>query len=226
MKFFSLLILVIVALVIYRFSLYDRSTSPKIDGLPWQIEIDSNGTSQVFGIKPGQSSLKDAIAVLGHDAKLAVVAKRNETGKLEMYYGHYHAGLIKGKIVLQAGADKAKLIQWKKAAVRVEYMSSGVARKYLLDSDNLSSILQSTVQSITFIPATSLDEAVVIARFGQPAEKIRVNANLTHYLYPALGLDIAVSADRKEVLQYVNPRDFERLRKPLENLVKKPLVKS
>jgi hypothetical protein len=36
-----------------------------------------------------------------------------------------------------------------------------------------------------------------------------------HLLYPPLGLDVVVDGDGKELLQYVAPRDFERLRAPL-----------
>lgn len=217
---FSIFALVVVLVGVYLFKLHDGSESIKVQGLPWQIETFADGSSQVFGIKPGKSTLADAIAVLGNDAELAIIAKKNERGKLEMYFGHYRAGLITGKMVLQARVDKARLIQWKENAVKVEYMANGLARKYLLDSDSLPSILKSKVQSITFIPAANLDDKLIIARFGKPAEKIKINADLTHYLYPSLGLDIALSASQKDVLQYVEPTDFERLKRPLEHLAK------
>jgi hypothetical protein len=36
-----------------------------------------------------------------------------------------------------------------------------------------------------------------------------------HFLYPAKGLDLILDRKGKEVLQYVAPRDFARLREPL-----------
>ena len=42
---------------------------------------------------------------------------------------------------------------------------------------------------------------------------------VVHWLYPVKGLDVVVREEGKEVLQYVAPREFERLARPL---VEKP----
>jgi hypothetical protein len=57
--------------------------------------------------------------------------------------------------------------------------------------------------------------AVILQRFGAPAERIRQGETLEHFLYPAQGLDIVLDSKGKEVLQYVAPADFARLRAPL-----------
>jgi hypothetical protein len=54
-----------------------------------------------------------------------------------------------------------------------------------------------------------------VQRFGAPAERIRQGETLEHFLYPARGLDIVLDSKGKEVLQYVAPADFARLRAPL-----------
>jgi len=117
--------------------------------------------------------------------------------------------------VLQAEASDRQIEQWKQDAVRVEYMPSGKARQYLLDVDHQPAILQSHIGSITFIPAVNLDQAIIRARFGQAEKVIRVNDKLVHYLYPSKGVDIALSDDQKDVIQYVQPADFQRLVQPL-----------
>lgn len=187
-----------------------------VEGLPWQIEVHDDGVTEVFGIMPGVSTLADAIATLGDDIELAVIAATDETGTLEMYYGHYRAGLITGKMILQASSSDEQLEQWKHEAVKVDYMPSGKARKYLLDSGSLPEILRSSISSITFIPAVNLDEDIILARFGKAEQVVRVNEQLVHYLYPAKGLDIALSDGQKDVLQYVKPSDFKRLEQPLK----------
>ncbi len=71
------------------------------------------------------------------------------------------------------------------------------------------------MSAIAFIPAANLDEAIVLQRFGAPDERIRADENREHFLYRAKGLDVQLDAKGKEVLQYVPPRDFARLRDPL-----------
>ena len=39
-----------------------------------------------------------------------------------------------------------------------------------------------------------------------------------HWLYPKLGLDIALDSDRKGVLQYVLSKDFDALVQPLREM--------
>jgi hypothetical protein len=56
-----------------------------------------------------------------------------------------------------------------------------------------------------------LEPAIIEKRFGTPAERIGEYEEITHWLYPQLGLDIAVDRERKEVFQYVMPREFEAL---------------
>jgi len=213
--FFSLFALFAIALAVYPFVFRDEHGAEKVEGLPWQISRRDDGAIEVFGLIPGESTLADAIATLGDDAELAIITARDETGELEMYYGHYRAGLISGKMILQADASDSQLAQWKREAVKVAYMPSGTARKYLLDSDSLPQILQTAITGITFIPAINLDEAIILARFGQPERVLRVNAHLVHYLYRPMGLDIALSDGQKDVLQYVRPDDFDRLEQPL-----------
>jgi len=213
--FFISFALLAVLLAVYPFVFDESEPGQKVEGLPWQIELGVNGASTVFGLTPGKSSLADAVSVLGDDAQLAIVESKGEVGTLEMYFGHYRAGLISGKMILQAEVAPETLEIWKQAAVKVDYMPSGLARKYTLDSDNLPIILESVVQNITFIPAVNLDEAIVLGRFGEPQEKIVLNETLTHYLYPSMGLDIALSSEQKDVLQYVAPAEFENLRAPL-----------
>ncbi len=214
--FFSLFALVIIALLAYDFVFTDKTAPVIVQGLPWQISVQADGSTEVFGLKPGKSTLADAVSVLGNDAKLAIIASRNEVGTLEMYYGHYRASLITGKIILQAKIANKQLEKWKREAVKVNYMPSGKAREYLLDSDQLPEILHSTIESITFIPAINLDEDILNARFGKASKIIRVNKKLVHYLYPTKGLDIVLSEEKKDVLQYVNPADFQKLEQPLQ----------
>ena len=93
-------------------------------------------------------------------------------------------------------------------------MATGLAKKYFLSADDLPQVLNQTIVGLTFVPAVNLDETVILARFGEPAERIQ-STGVEHYLYPEKGLDIALHEESKEVLQYVSPDAFQQLVQPL-----------
>lgn len=212
--FFVSFALLAVLLAVYPF--FDESENPvTVTGLPWQIEIMSDGSTQVFGLHIGVSRLSDAYAMLGSDMELAIVAASDELGNLEMYYGHYQAGLLSGKLVLQTSASAQKLKTWRDNAAKFDYMASGLAKKYTLSDDDVGQVLDEVITGLTFIPAVNLDEKVILARFGEPDNRIQLDG-VTHFLYSAKGLDVALHDASKEVIQYVSPADFAQLLQPLQ----------
>jgi hypothetical protein len=210
--FFSLFALVIAAVAIYPF-LGEHHSSEKVTGLPWQIKVMDDGSTEVFGIHINHSTVADVIGKLGNDMEMAIVVSSQNAGSLEMYYGHYRAGLLSGKLVLRVSARQEDLSLWRANAVNVDYMASGAAKKFYLSAADYKAALKSRISSITFIPAVNLDESVVLARFGQ-VKPIR-QKGVTHFLYPAKGLDVAIYDDAKDVLQYVEPAAFKQLSAPI-----------
>lgn len=183
-------------------------------GLPWQIEIQQDGSTQVFGLHIGVSRLSDAIEKLGSDMELAIIAATDEAGSLEMYYGHYRAGLLSGKLVIQTDISEKDLKLWRENALRSEYMETGLAKKYTLSPDDLPQVLDEIITGLTFLPAVNLDEEVILARFGKPEKRIQL-PGVIHFLYPEKGLDLAFHERSKEVLQYVSPDAFQQFIQPL-----------
>lgn len=219
--FFSLFLFVAIVLAVYPFLNESESPEP-LTGLPWQIDVLADGSTQVFGLHIGVSSLADAIKVLGTDMELAIVVATDgdsetapEIGNLEMYYGHYRTGLLSGKLVIQTDIAPQKIQQWRDNAVKFEYMASGRAKKHFLSPDDLPQIFEETISGLTFIPAANLDEEVILARFGKPEKRIKLSG-VEHFLYPKKGLDIALHENSKEVLQYVKPQLFQQLLSPLQ----------
>jgi hypothetical protein len=134
--FFALFALLAVVLTIYPF-LNPPENGDAVIGLPWQISIQPDGSSEVFGLHIGTSRLSDAYDILGNDMELAIIAASDETGKLEMYYGHYQAGLLSGKLVLQTSTSEQAIKRWRDNAAKSGYMASGQAKKYILsDADS------------------------------------------------------------------------------------------
>ena len=208
-------ILFVLAVILAAYPFFNPSDNGKtLTGLPWQIEVMPDGSTRVFGLHIGHSRLTDAVTKLGDDMELAVIAAKDEVGNLEMYYGHYRAGLLSGKLVLLSDATEQDVQGWRDNAVREEYMASGYAKKYFLAKEDLPQAFDGVITGITFIPSVNLDEALVFARFGEPHESVQGDA-VTHYLYPEKGLDISIYVDAKDVLQYVAPSAFQQLTQPL-----------
>lgn len=182
-----------------------------IQGLPWQIEVLPDGDSNVFGVTLGQSSLADARQQLGDDMTLAIiVAAGQDSGGLEMFYSRYTAGVFSGQLILAADLEPATLARLTERAIKSEYMKSG-ARKFTLDPADLPVAFRSPLASMTFIPTANIDEDSAVKRFGPATETIRPGEQVTQLRYPDKGLVLIINENGKEVLQYVAPRDFERL---------------
>lgn len=215
MKIVAILLLILVAL--FAGALLLNPTEEVHDapqGLPWQIEPLPDGSARVFGLVLGDDTLGEARDKLGSDMELAVVVKGEETGSLEMFYDRFNAGMLGGKLVLTGRLDDATLMKLREHSGAPRYLDSG-ARKYHLQPEDLPTGYAAPLAGITFVPLASLDEAVARKRFGEPGETVRVDAETVHLLYPRLGLDLMINAGHRDVLQYVAPRDFERLRAPL-----------
>lgn len=191
----------------------ERSASSAAD-LPWQIEIEPDGATRVFGLTLGRSTLADARARFALEPQVAVVAARDEAGSLEAYFESVRAGFVTGKVVLTLELSKDSVEQMRARAVKTEYMES-TTRKATLAAEDRQLAERTPIRSIAFIPSTQLDEATILQRFGTPAERLRGGEHVEHFLYPAKGLDVVLDAKGKELLQYVAPRDFARLREPL-----------
>ena len=214
-RLFSLLIFL--AIIIGAFlSLKPDSGKPTatVSGLPWQIETLPEGRSKVFGITLGQDTLAAAREQLGPGMELAIISTSGEDRSLEMYYDRYTAGVVSGKLVLTAELAADKITQMVERSTKTDYFKTG-ARKFRLHPDDLPLAWQAPVQALTFIPTANLDQQTAIKRFGEPVEIVSSDEQTTHLLYPDKGLDLILSEDSKEILQYVAPRDFFRLRDPL-----------
>lgn len=208
--------LVFLALLI-AFLLPAPGRNPAADperNLPWQIETDGRGGSTVFGLQPGASSLADARAQFGTEMEVAIIAAPDETGSLEAYAEQVSLGFVLGRVIVTVDVPPQTIAAMRERAVQGKYMES-TTRKISLHPDDLAAADKAPIRAIAVIPAVNLDEAAVVQRFGPPGERLQVSEKRLHLLYPEKGLDVVVDGDGKELLQYVAPRDFARLREPL-----------
>lgn len=199
--------------VVWQFAHYQPQDVPT-SGLPWQIETLPGGEAQVFGLTLGKSTLADARARFGPEMQLAVIAEPDERGNVEGYYEGVTAGFVAGKLIVTAELSPELIAGMRERAPKTQYMQSTTRRATLAPADEAAA-LAAPIRGLAFIPGAQLDEAVILERFGQPAERIRVNDHQEHLLYPAKGLDLVFDSKGRELLQYVAPARFDALRAPL-----------
>lgn len=194
----------------------DNQSGEVVTGLPWQIDVLPDGSSTVFGLTLGKSTLEDIRLRLGNDMELAVVAAPGEPGNVEAYFPDATLGAVTGKLIATAEIDTASVEAMRLRAAKREYMQSST-KKWTLAPEDTAKALAAPIRSLAVVPAINLEEAVLIQRFGVPKERIRANEHSEHFLYPDRGLDIVLDSKGKEVLQYIAPRNFSTLRDPLVN---------
>ena len=215
MKIFFLFFALLAAVMLISPILNKSENTDVVTGLPWQLDVMPDGSTQVFGLHLGVSRLSDVLALLGNDdVDLAIIAATDEVGSLEMYYGHYRAGVITGKLVVQTSTSEQDIKHWRENAVKFDYMASGQAKKFSLSEDDLKLALNEVVTGLTFIPVLNLDEEIILSRFGEPARRVQFEG-VMHYLYPEKGLDVALFEESKEVIQYTSPDDFKLIEAPV-----------
>ena len=217
MKFALSLIALVLLALITPFFLPGAGKQAGVDpdsNLPWQIAVDGRGGSSVFGLKPGVSTLGDVRRRLGEQIEVAIIAEPNEIGSLEGYYAQVPLGFVLARVIVTVDVSDEAISAMRERAVRAKHMES-TTRRITLHPDDLAAADRLPIRAISVIPTVNLDEATIVQRFGEPGERIVVSDKRTHLLYPKLGLDVVVDKEGKELLQYVAPQQFARLREPL-----------
>jgi hypothetical protein len=187
---------------------------PKEDIYPWQITVQADGKLRVFGITLKQSRLVDATKVLGSNYELGLFETENQPLSLEAYFNEVTLGGISGKFILTLEASQAELVALRDQAVKRKVLESG-ARRYTVTHADKMRLAEKTITSLGYIPYINLDEEIIKSRFGEPAERIAIDQKRQHLLFPELGLDLLLDEKGKELLQYVDPAEFGKLRRPL-----------
>src|SRR5574343_43526 len=217
MKFALAIVALVVAALVLPFFIPGAGKQEGVDpnsNLPWQIELDGQGGSRVFGLKPGVSTLGDVRRQLGGEIEVAIIAEPGEVGTLEGYYSQVALGFVLAKVIATVDGKNEAISEMRDRAVKAKHMES-TTRRITLHPDDLAAADKLPIKAISVIPTVNLDEATVVQRFGSPGERGVVSEKRVHLLYPDKGLDIVVDADGKELLQYVAPRDFALPRAPL-----------
>jgi hypothetical protein len=184
------------------------------DALPWHIEHPTADSVRVFGLTLGESATSDAELRFKAEAEPSLF--KSPDGKIvaEMFFEQVNLAGLSSKIVLTIDVPAAELNNMYERGLRMAATVSG--KKVTMTPDDVSLLRTLPISSLTYLPSVHVDQAMFAKRFGQPAQRIQEKKNgLVHWLYPQDGLDITMGGSEKPLLQYVPPKDFDRLVRPL-----------
>jgi len=184
-------------------------------GRPWQVQVLADGSTQVFGLVPGRSTLAEAIAVFGERLEVALFQSPDGTLTAEAYYREVRTGGLTGRLILILSLERPVLEGLRTHSPRHERTRTGNLR-YQVGLDDARVLEGARIRGITFVPTADLDEDIVRARFGTPEETLSIGEDGVHWLYASRGLAITISHQGKEFLRYVHPEDLGWLRSNLE----------
>lgn len=204
----------IVSVLVLVGSLIKPAETRREDDLPWHIEHPTPDSVRVFGLTLGSSVANDAEARFKEEAKPSMF--RSPEGKLiaEVFFEQVDLAGLRSKIVLTMDVPEAELNGMYERGLRMAATGSG--KKITMTPDDIEKLRRSPISSLTYLPGLRVEEAVFLKRFGEPAQRIKEKkSGATHWLYPQNGLDIAFGGTEKPLLQYVAPKDFDKLVRPL-----------
>jgi hypothetical protein len=179
-------------------------------GLPWQVDVQADGTSRVMGLHLGADTLAQARARTGDGLQVALVARLGEVGVLEALAEPFNAGFVAGRLVLSFDVPAATLNRWRDGNTGSTPMEGGV-RRFALNAADQAEAERAPLSGLSFVPVARLSEDDVRKRFGAPPSQRALDGGAALLSYPAQGLNATVIPGQRAVIQYVAPRDAGRL---------------
>ncbi len=182
--------------------------------LPWHIEHPTADSLRIFGLTLGQSTTNEAEQRFREEAKSSLFKSPGGQLVAEMFFEQVTLAGLKSKIVISIAVPDAELQGMYERGLRMSGTGSG--KKITLAPDDVARVRALPISSLTYMPSARLEEGIVSKRFGQPAQRIKEKiGGVVHWLYPQHGLDITLGSESGSVLQYVPPKDFDKLLQPL-----------
>jgi len=180
--------------------------------LPWQVTQTAGGSIRVFGVTLEKTTLEQIQQQFGYQADISLFAGKGRIPyEVEAYFDHVTLDGLSGNFIFTMALSQATLEKMFNRGARIAKLGSGV-QKVTLSGDDMERVLHTPVATVTYLPNISLDPGRIAHQFGPPHQRVaEKGSGMTHWLYPKLGLDIALDAKGKEVFQYVPPRRFEAL---------------
>jgi len=193
------LILFVVGIVALMLIPSKQASAP----MPWDVTIMADGNSRVFDIHLGTTTFKQAQQAFKIYAKTAIFSQENQPASVEAYFDSINLGGLSAKVVLNLSVADEAIPAMLENATEAKLQPSG-ARRYMLHSDDQAQLLNSPINTITYIPSVKLNEEMLTSRFGvaENVEQATDQANTVVWHYPTIGLAIRLNPEDKTVLEY------------------------
>ncbi len=210
-----LAVLLFTGLLIAFAALLPDQQNRHIEETPWNITLSPQGNSQVLGITLEESSVEEALTHWEEAPEITIFVKEGVSTKVEAFFEQVNLGGIRATIVAEIEVADEQLNTLIDQGARISTQGDG-SRKIEVDGPGMRVVEQSPIISLTYMPKANLPPETIEKRFGKPEYVFELPEGITHWIYPQQGLDIVISAETKEVLQYVSPKRIERLLTPLQ----------
>ena len=202
------------ALLVIGVAFFQGDKPVEKSDLPWHIGHPTADTIEIFGVTLGQSNTNEAEQHFKEAAKPILFKSPKGPLVVEVFFEQVNLAGLKARIVLSINAPDSELQAMYERGLRMNVTGSG--KEITLTPEDAARVFTMPIGSLTYMPLVRLEDAVFTKRFGQPQLRIREKkSGVVHWLYPQNGLDIALGGEEKPLLQYVPPKDFDKLVDPL-----------
>lgn len=207
--FLTVLVVSLLAVVLGMYLSSDIDKS-QVLGFPWQIKNLPDGSTSVFQINIGKTTLAQTEKLFQETAEISLFKAKEKDAVVEAYFNKVLIGGLSSKIVVSFSVKKSQLMSMYNKGARISTLGSGT-RRVTLNSNDQILIRQAIITGITYLPSINLNAELIEKRFGQPEQKvIDQKSQAVHWLYPRIGVDVVLHNKKKEVISYVNPADFSK----------------
>jgi hypothetical protein len=204
----------ILSAVLIVSAFFSKGDPRRSDDMPWHIEHPTADSVRVFGLTLGEFTTNDAELRFREQA-IPTLFKSPE-GKMiaEIFFEQVNLAGLPSRVVLTIAVPDAELKGMYERGLRMA--STGNSKMITMTADDVTRLRTFPISSLTYLPNLRLDDEIFLKRFGQPAQRVQeTKSGLIHWLYPQNGLDITLGKGTKPMLQFVPPKDFDKLVSPL-----------
>lgn len=194
-----------------------KSDPQVVDNLPWDITSTEQGTTRVFHLELGKTTLRQAIEQWHSFPELAVMQSRTNELSLEAYFGKQRLGLFEAKLVAELVADPAILEKFSQEQIKREPQASGAWRLSVSEA-NVKLANDFLIKYLIYIPVVNYEPELIRARFGEGAEIVNLTATVDAWFYADRNLAMLIDAKSGDMFYYSSPQDFPQLKTKILNL--------
>ena len=181
-----------------------------LDYTPWQIDSLDNGTTRVFGLTLGKTTIQEANQIFASFADTRLTVKTDSDGspqyELIAYYDEITMSGLVASLHLNYKLDQQQLASLYQQVKNSEPVTSPnmTEQHYKLDNDTEISYLSTPISSITYIPVINYGQETIRQRFGQAKDETATADGEQIWNYPDLGLKIYIYTDQPERFIYAS----------------------